>query len=174
MLKNDNIQAISEPNDDITMDSVISRIKSHEKMPCLFSNLLKKEINFISSNFYKLDKSYKADIQKFSLNTIEKIFMNPKLVIRSEDQIISIINELYLKDKAYSTLYEHVLFINVSPIKMKIFLQNFDFSDLTGGIWSRLSDRMSEQVFVEDSGKFPHRYNMNITNYIDLTNNQNF
>lgn len=77
---------------------------------------------------------------------MKKYFENPKLRLESEDQLLTFINKLYLKDSQNSILYEFINFSNISPSKISEFLSIFDFNDITHNMWGMLSLRLEQQI----------------------------
>ena len=96
------------------------------------------------------------------------------------------INELYLKDKKYSTLYEYVYFENVTSKIMNKFIEVFDDKYMTHNIWQSMSKRLKRDIIIRryknDENKWIPRYQVfdgiiknmknsskNIKNEIDIT-----
>lgn len=128
----------------LTIDNIIKKIKIHEKFPSLYEKKIKKEIDFISIHFSEILETQKEEIKNLSIEIIEEILQNPKILRRNDDQILSMINELYLKDRSYTNLYEYVDFTKISLENMKNFSDIFDMNDLTNGIWMKLKQRMNQ------------------------------
>lgn len=144
---------------EITFDNVFKKIKIHEECPEIYEKQLKKEINFISSNFYKLFKDQPDEVKKLTIGILEKVLTNPKLRLITEDQILTMVNDLYINDRSYSILYEYVNFVNVSSKTMKEFSDIFDMNDLTNQLWLKLLERMNQNEPQRiDYGKYPGRY----------------
>ena len=111
---------------------------------------IEEEIQFISSHFYELDR--KA-IKKLNTRYIFEILKQHNLKIESEDELIDIINEIYLErrgkeeDDLYENefsvrnLYEFVLFDFLSAQKLREFKEIFEFEDITLKIWESIIDR---------------------------------
>lgn len=118
----------------MTINNVISLIQKHEKNPFLYDQNLKNEIDFAAQSFHFFDKKQKQEILELSIETIERILLNKKLVVKSEDQVLSLVNKLYMRNKENLFLYENVIFANVSPVKMIKFFNIFDFNDIDAGL----------------------------------------
>lgn len=136
---------------DLTTENVFSLLQKHEKYGNLYSTIIDKEIDFISSHFYQLcNEENVEEFKKINVSTIEKIINNPKIQLKNEDQLLSLVNDLYLfgKDcsfvKDYSILYEYVCFQNVQQDQISIFLEIFDINDITKATWTALSKRLSQ------------------------------
>lgn len=128
----------------LTFDNVFQLIKEHQQHPNFYSKRITTEIDFISSHLFELPSEQEDELISLDQITIEKILRNPLLKIESEDQLISLINRLYMKDISYSTLYEYVFFSFVSDEKINEFIENFDYNDLTKEIWDTFSRRCAK------------------------------
>ena len=139
---------ITEPNQptQFTIESAIKSIQKHEKNSEFYSNRLKEEIEFISGHFYEIENDQKEELSKIELDTLIQIIENPKLLIKSEDQLLQIINSLYSNDKKYSILYENVCFIYVTTSIIKEFISIFDFNDMTNSMWNLLCERLEKEI----------------------------
>ena len=140
LLENESIKIIdTEQPTTLTFDNVFQLIKEHQQYPIFYSKRILTEIDFISSHLFELPVEKEEELISLDQITIEKILRNPLLKIESEDQLISLINQMYTKDDSYSTLYEFVLFSCVSEGKIDEFLENFDYNDLTKEVWDSFS-----------------------------------
>ncbi|KAK8875346.1 hypothetical protein M9Y10_005511 [Tritrichomonas musculus] len=131
---------------EINMKNIIPRLINHEKNRHFYSKILQQEIKFISSHFFEISEEVSEEIQKLSRETLNQILTEPSLQLESEDQLISIINELYLKDNQYFTFYEYVDFSNVTSQKMTEFINIYNMNDLTQQIWINLSGRLQQRI----------------------------
>lgn len=147
-LGNDSIEVTLGPrSEDITIDNVIGLICRHERNEFFYSKPLQEEINFLSSHFYEIfDDEIDEDLFKLSICSLEKIFGNPKLKLRDEDQLITIINELYSKESKYAVLYSFVYFSNVGENKIEEFVEIYNISDITQETWSSITRRLTQQI----------------------------
>ncbi|KAK8875335.1 hypothetical protein M9Y10_005500 [Tritrichomonas musculus] len=125
---------------EINMKNIIPRLINHEKNRHFYSKILQQEIKFISSHFFEISEEVSEEITKLSIETLNQILTEPSLQLESEDQLISIINKLYLKDNQYFTFYEYVDFSNVTSRKMTEFINIYNMNDLTQQIWKNLSE----------------------------------
>lgn len=154
ILENESLEIINE-NDigQIQIDNVFNRIIYHEKFPLFYSHQIEEEIDFISSHFYEIEASQEEEISKLTIESIERILSNKKLQLKSEDQLISIINKLCSNDSKYSNLYSFIEFSNVSENKMTSFLSIFDYNLINAEIWRKLTERLENPIFIEKSDK---------------------
>lgn len=129
---------------DLNLDTIITQIQKHEKYSCFFSETFSEEIDYISTHFHELfEDDDIEDFSSLSLTTIERIISNEKLKLEDEDQLISVINDLYRKDKRkYSSLYTYVIFSNISTFEMGEFIDLFDVDSISGEIWRSISNRL--------------------------------
>ncbi|KAK8865040.1 hypothetical protein M9Y10_010570 [Tritrichomonas musculus] len=128
----------------LTFDNVFQLIKENQQHPNFYSKHITTEIDFISSHLFELPSEQEDELISLDQIIIEKILRNPLLKIESEDQLISLINRLYMKDISYSTLYGYVFFSFVSDEKINEFIENFDYNDLTKEIWDTFSKRCAK------------------------------
>lgn len=134
--------------EDITIDNVIDIIRRHEKNEIFFSKQLQEEIDFLSSHFFELTENDEEMLNLLSLETLGVVLGNSKLKLRDEDQLISIINELYSKDSKYATLYSYVYFSNVGENIIEEFVEIYNISDITQEIWASISQRLIQQIKI--------------------------
>lgn len=154
-LGTDKIQLIDKiKNEELTIDNIFDHIEQHQSHPQFYKKELESEINFFSSHFFELKEKVIQKIkgEKFDLNEelIELIINNCHLVLDSENDLLEVINQLYLKNKNYSNLYEFVDFENVELKSMKEFIQIFDMNDMTKPTWSSLSFRLGHEILKDD------------------------
>lgn len=155
----------------ITIDNVFNLIKNHEKYDIFHSKMLQDEIDFLSSHFFLIDDDKVNEIIEMKMDTLEMIIKNPKLQLKSEDQLITIINQLYTSNSKYSFLYEFVDFSNVSVNKITEFLSIYDIKDLTHDSWKNLSSRLEKQIFQNNEiNNNNHRYH-NVASNSEKVNN---
>lgn len=128
-----------------TIEKVLQRIKNHEKNPIFYSKYLQKEIEFISSKFYEM-KEEEEEITNLQNETIERIFNNEHIQLKTEDQLLNIINQLYLKNPENSYLYSFVEFINLSKESISKFIEIFDTSYLTNDTWNKITERLQQEI----------------------------
>ena len=127
---------------EITIDNVLHLLQHHEKYSQFYCNHISSEIEFVSSHFTEISEMQEEELKKLSIGTLLKIISNDQLQMKSEDQLLKLINELYSNNSEYSILYEQVLFTNVTSEMMKEFVLTFDANDMTIGTWHKLSDRL--------------------------------
>lgn len=138
-----------ESQSEITTDNVFDKIIKHISYPNVNSQLIQEDIELIASLFYQINQDML--IEKFeilNIDVIRRILTSPQLMLKSEDQLVSIINELYLKDPYFSVLYEYVNFEYISEVKMFEFLSIFNIDDLTSPTLKKISNRLLEKVYM--------------------------
>lgn len=64
------------------------------------ASIVAKEIEFISSHFYEIDRS---EFKKFKIEIIEEVVKNDKLKIENEDSLLKFIIEIYSENPSYLT-----------------------------------------------------------------------
>lgn len=162
ILGNESIEVHYDLNPAITKDNIFKLIKQHQNSEIFYSEILEKEIDYVSSHFFEIDIN-NEEFSELTLNTFERIFENPKLRLESEDQLLTFINKLYLKDSQNSILYEFIDFSNISPAKISEFLAIFDFNDITHNTWEMLSFRLEHQIIQsKESTHKKSRYKKNV------------
>ena len=135
---------------EITMDNVFEQLKKHESNRQFYFSSFQKEIDFLSSNFYQIKENEERKFESFQVETLENIFNNPKLQLESEDQLIRIVNRLYLNDSTFSKLYEYVDFINVDQSTIKEFTSIFDNNHMTRETWENLLLRLNLEIKINE------------------------
>ena len=140
ILENQSFKIINDfSTTEISLDSVFNNILQHERYNIFYSSQLAKDIEYISQNFYSLKENHIQIFKTLKLGTIELILNNPNLQLESEDQLISIINQIYSENNNYAALYDNVKFFNVTKEKMSEFLNFFSIFDITQKTWQSLS-----------------------------------
>lgn len=128
-------------------ENVLEILNKQNVFKCFYSTEIAKEIDFISSNFYKLCDSKSEELKKLSPEILERIISNPNLQLKDEDQLVKFINSLYLSSKNdCSFLYEYVLFTNVESSVIDEFADVFNFNDLTSKIWISIISRLKQTI----------------------------
>lgn len=156
----------------IDKENVIDNIKKHERFKHFYYKILEREIEFASSHFFELFEHKKEEISGLNIDTIYDILDNEQLVLESEDQLIEIINELYLKDRKYSILYETVRFENLTSESIKEFIQIFDYNEMSKTTWYRLSIRLQEEINNKNLTKENKRYAKKGISFSPKNNNE--
>ena len=143
---------------EININNAINLIRKHEKSAFFYSKILSEEIEYLSSHFYELKDEQLEEISEISIETIEEIIGNEKLALKTEDQLLTLINLLYSKSSTYSNLYEYVYFENISHEKMKEFISIFSIEWITQGTWMSISNRLlndkSKEIEKEQSKRY--------------------
>ncbi|KAK8875937.1 hypothetical protein M9Y10_006115 [Tritrichomonas musculus] len=139
---------IHDLNDDseITIDNVCDKILIHEKAPIFYSSQFDRDIEFISTHFFEVKEEDEEKLLKLQLSTIEKIILNDHFQLKSEDQLLHLVNKLYMQNNEASILYDYVLFANLSSDSIAEFIQIFDLDDMSIEIWKSICDRLQQKV----------------------------
>lgn len=87
-------------SDEISINNVFELIRQKTKFKDSPASIAAKEIEFISSHFYEIDRS---EFKKFKIEIIEEVVKNDKLKIENEDSLLKFIIEIYSENPSYST-----------------------------------------------------------------------
>lgn len=151
---------------EITIDNVIDRIKLHEQYPHIYSKQIKKEADFLASHFYMLNVTQEDSFCTMNKFVLDRIFNNTKLVLKSEDQLLNIINTIYKNDFNCSYMYNYIHFNSVSNEGIASFLQFIKFDDLTPNIWQSISSRnIPKADMSSEKSRSDKRYSGQIFEY---------
>lgn len=147
---------------ELTIDNVLNFLHVHEKNRKFYSQIITKEIAFVSSHFAELYENQEESMKYLSIETLIDVINNDQLRLENEDQLLKFVNELYSQNSDYSILYETVLFSNVSSENMKEFITIFDLNDISNSIWKLLSKRLCYEIDKSDDKDDEQiRYNTN-------------
>ena len=150
---------IVEPTQSIklSVQNVFKQIQKHESFKKFYINNFSEEIEFISSNFSELCES-QEEFKNLKIETLMEILSNPKLQLKTENQLLKFVNKLYtINSEMYSKLYEKVHFEYVTASMMREFLEIYDLNDITNQTWLGLSNRLLHEIKEEENKKF-NRY----------------
>ena len=177
-LGNDSIEIfIPGDKDKLTVENSIDILKKHLKYATFYNKNISTDIEFISTNFGEIldNQELKVNIKTIDISIIERIMNNEHLRIQDEDQLLKFLNELYKENSKYFTLYEFVLFCNVSSEIINEFIEIYDISDITAETWKSISLRLKQNVIKNDNDKDEHKERYQI-NYLDFKfeNNKEF
>ena len=166
---------IPEDNYTLTIDNVFEKLENHLKNENFFTKEIEKEIEFITSHFYEIDEYDENKIEQLGnikLSTIYSILNSEKLTLKTEDQLLKIINSIYSNKRSYFQLYECIQFVNVNSENIMDFLDIFNFEDLTNETWQALSTRLEQDI--KKTGKLNTRYKIetNGTKTIKINSNK--
>lgn len=145
ILENESIE-IEGKFSEITENNAIEYVKKYQVCKYFYTKPLTEVIDYISSNFSTFLENQKEELEKLDVTDLEQIINNPKLVLKNEDQLMTFINELYLNDSEFSQLYKCVLFQFVSLANINLFLNIFNYNDMTCDTWKALSCRLKQDV----------------------------
>lgn len=126
----------------ISKENVIQLIESHSKFRRFYSKELNNEIDFLSEHLFELNEEEENSLLKLSYDILEKVLNNDKLHIDTEDQLLRIVNKLYMNDKEFCPFYEFVLFANVEKEAIEEFVSVIDIDRMTIGTWRQLCKRL--------------------------------
>ena len=105
-------------------------------------SILYEHIKNISSVFSKVSKS---ELNKLEYSIIEQIIKSEHLTIYEEDEVCEFIIDKYCQDHQYSSLFEYVLFCNVSEEVLSRFFDEIEFEDINLHIWKSLCCKYSRK-----------------------------
>lgn len=163
-----------------TEDNIFDQLQDHLQYSIINAQLIQEDIDFIASNMYKfIEKGEITQLLNLETNIIERIITDSKIQLESEDQLLSIINQLHLNDSSYSNLYEHIEFICLSEEKITEFLSIFNIDDLTNSTWKQISKRLQKHVRINGQIEEKRYCNSNATSdtaiiQIPYQENKNF
>ena len=147
-----------------SIEKAINLLQEHQKHQQFYSDEIEKEIEYISTNFSEIFKEEQKRIEiqnqmkMIDYEILERIISHSNLQLDKEDDLIDIINELYLNDNKYVNLYSYVYFNNITTSKMKEFLEIFEYNDITREIWNCFSNRLSQEIIKPKSKEHKNRY----------------
>lgn len=102
-------------------------------------------IDFLSKNFYLLDKN---ELLKLNKSILFSIISNDHLTIENEDILLDFINQIFKvknhkneigDEKSIIEFYEKVEFSELSEQKFHEFIVAFDISEMTNELWRKLN-----------------------------------
>ena len=146
----------------LTMDNVIELIAKHERFSHFYASNLTREIEYLSRHMFEMKEKHKEHFLNLSSATIERVISNDHLQIESEDQLLNLIDRLYIKNNEFSKLYEFVFFSNVGSEAIEEFLSIFNFDDLTTGAWLSIAKRIHCEVKRNEKQLESRRYSREI------------
>lgn len=143
---------------EITIDNVFHLLQNHEKYYKFFSSQIASEIEFISSHFNELCETKEEEFYKLDFDTLFQIISSPKLLLKSEDQLLNFLNRMYSNNSMYSIFYETVFFSNVTIEAISEFITLFDVNDMNDSIWQRICERLKEKIECKNDVMIKGRY----------------
>lgn len=153
-LEIDSIEIIkADETNEITESNVFSLMQNHTKYRSFYADEIEKEIEFISGHFSELFETKKDELEQLDEQTLFDITKHEALLLKSEDQLLSFVNGLYLKNERYKFLYENVIFNNCSSSIIQEFINIFDLNDINSTIWKTLSIRLCCEIIIECDSK---------------------
>ena len=132
----------------------INNVVKRTEIKCKYVINCEEEIQFISKNFHEINNKLHSELILLDSSVFDKIFSNAQFKILFEDEIMDLIIELVQKSSEYSSLFEYVIFPNVSPSRIEKFLDIFDITNLNEQIWKQLGVRLSCDIKTESKTYF--------------------
>lgn len=165
--KEDFYNKISNIKSGFNKESLQNNDLAHKFKNTDIIKFIEEEIKFISSHFYEIDRKV---IKKLNTRYIFEILKQHNLKIESEDELLDIINDIYLErggeeednlhedEFSVKNLYEYVFFDFLSSQKLREFKEIIEFKDLTPKIWESIIDRAVNAERKEPSKESSERY----------------
>lgn len=100
---------------------------------------INKEIDFIASHFYEINKE---ELKNIDISIIELILSNDKIQLEDENSLLDFVIELYQKNEKNSNLFEYVDFSAVDQENIEEFVNTFDLNDINLSIWKMICKRI--------------------------------
>lgn len=135
-----------EDQSELTLSSSLSNLKKLELYEITNIYQAEKDIDFISTHFCELSEEEEEELIQLTPKIIERIFGHNDLMLKSEDQLLRIINKLYESDSNNCFLYEYVQFEKVSDQIISEFITIFDYNDMNHVIWEHISKRLKKEL----------------------------
>lgn len=133
-----------------TITQVIQNLSKRQSYRYFYAKEIEEDLEFISQHFYEMTEEDRLVIQSLEYSFIDNVLKSEKLTLENEDELVKMINELYLKDNKFSELYSYVDFKNVTREGMKEYLSIISFCDITFETWKPLSERLSCEIINEN------------------------
>ena len=145
--ENDNETKESQRNKKIVenIQRIRRVIKNDENL--IEQEIIQKYIEILSSEFSNIEDEYYEIVGK---TIFEEIIKNEHLIIQDEDELFEKILKLYEKDRTYGTLFEYVLFHNISEENIYKFVDKFEFEDMNIHIWKCICNKLSKRFQEEE------------------------
>ncbi|OHT06148.1 hypothetical protein TRFO_25941 [Tritrichomonas foetus] len=116
---------------------------------------LNNELDFVASNLYQINDK---QLKNLDYKLFYYILTNPKLCIKSESWLLNFIIDVISKNPELSYLFEFVEFSMLEKEDLEIFIQQFDVSNMTQGIWKSVSRRLTKKIISENDDSFMNLY----------------
>ena len=133
---------------------------------------LEGEPEFIAKAFSEIPID---DLALLDLQTLTGILSNRYLKIESEGSLLNIIKQLIrIQGDECKSLYNYILFENLTNQELEEFLEEFDIGDLTGQIWNSFCHRMFKSSYQTSIEEHQERYTKKIEKGDDFYDNNKF
>lgn len=137
----------------LTIDNVLKYLKKHEKHENFYLNSFLEEIEYVSSHFFEICEESEEEMKSLRETTLNKILRSRNLHLKDEDQLLNFLNTLYGIDTNNSSLYETVIFTNVTSECMKKFVDTIELKDVNESTWRSLALRLCSEIKNKDEKK---------------------
>ena len=136
----------------LSPSNVIDRIL--QKQSCRVS--CTRELTFAAQHFSKVKK---AELAKLDVDTLKRILMDKKLVIKTEKSLFKFVAELIgTRGPEYRALLSCVLFENLGVKQMKQFVELITPSDIDTPMWENLCHRICAPTLADENNCSKKRY----------------
>lgn len=135
-------------DEQITLDNVINFLQTHQNYQKIYSSQIESEIEYVCLHFFELAESHKEEFLKLKPEILNRIIKSPKLLLKSEDQLLHFINHLFNQNRIHSNLYEYVDFLNVTSSAIYEFASIYDINYITNELWKKCVLRMVNQTNI--------------------------
>lgn len=131
----------------IEITSYLSQDYSKKALP------INEIIPFISSHFECIDKK---QMKMLPVEILEEIISNEALQLQDEDSLLRFVLSMYDYDRSFSSLFEYIIFLNISEDLLESFIEKFDVEHINDKIWKSICYRLLPSKI--DSANFKSRY----------------
>lgn len=133
----------------LTTDNVLKYLKKHEKNENFYLNSFLEEIEYASSHFFEICEESEEEMKSLQATTLSKILRSRNLHLK--DQLLNFLNTLYGIDTYNSSLYDTVIFTNVTSECMKKFVDTIELKDVNESTFAlRSKAKMKRMTMKRD------------------------
>lgn len=134
----------------LTIDNVLKYLKKHEKNENFYLSSFLEEIEYASSHFFEICEESEEEMKSLQATTLSKILRSGNLHLKDEDQLLNFLNTLYGIDTYNSSLYDTVIFTNVTSECMKKIVDTIELKDVNDSTWRSLALRLCSEIKNKD------------------------
>ncbi|KAK8842714.1 hypothetical protein M9Y10_025575 [Tritrichomonas musculus] len=128
-----------------------------------FDKKIRSLVKSVAVNFECIDK---RKLRSLSYDIIEEIISSESLKLHEEDTLLQFVIELYENNHNNASLFEYIIFQNVSDDTFKNFITKFEINDVNEGIWKSVCHRLlSPKTKKTESSFIQNRYLENIREF---------